>query len=258
MSTIAGPGPEESSVIGGGVPPQCWNLPPKNVSVYDKLNALKADVQRNADIAASRLGGPALPAATTEDGPPAPDGPPAADAAVDADKDKAASNAKGKGRAKGRGKAKAKAKADATAATAMANATPARSVAIGPATKMKTAMPSTKTSDSGTAEELAIVEKSKLKFGTSIKFAKKLLYATLLKRPAAAPRPPYKKNMKPVHHSGGRIHWNLRDNCFRVYKRGSDKVEESVRVVDEPDKKLKYAVSCAMIEADPRPIQKDK
>ena len=39
MSTIAGPGPEESSVIGGGVPPQCWKPPPKNVSVYEGVSS---------------------------------------------------------------------------------------------------------------------------------------------------------------------------------------------------------------------------
>ena len=140
----------------------------------------------------------------------------------------------------------------------MAKATPAKSVATGPVKKEKTSMPSTKTSDDATVEELAIVEKTKLKFGPSIKFAKKLVYAKLLKRPAAAPRPPSKKYMKPVHHSGGRIYWNANYNCFRVYKRSSDKVEDKVTVVDEPDKKLKYMVSCAMIEADPRPIHNDK
>ena len=255
MSTVAGPGPEDSSVIGGGVPPQCWNPPPKNVSVYDKLNAIKADVQRSADSAASSLGAPAEPPAAE---PPAELEPaaPGADAAVDPGT--AGPKTKAKGRPKGKGKAKGKAKADAKAATAMAIATPAKGVGVATATKVKTAKPTTKKNDTGTAEEIAIVEKCKLKFGKSIKFARKLIYAKLLKRLAAAPRPPYKKDMKPVHHSGGRIHWNTRDNCFRVYKRGSDKVEESVRVVDEPDKKLKYTVSCAMIEADPRPIHDDK
>ena len=128
------------------------------------------------------------------------------------------SKAKGRPSKGANAKANAKAKADAKA---KAKAVTHVAAAAETVPKAKSAKPSAKTTSdvAGTKDEIALVEKSRLKFGKGIKFAKRLCYAMLLKRPADAPRPAFKKDMKPVHHHGGRIHWNTSQNNYRVCKR---------------------------------------
>ena len=81
---------------------------------------------------------------------------------------------------------------------------------------------------------------------------KRALYQELLKRPAAANRPQF--SLKPLKHGGGRIYFSDKKHAFRVYKRGADGVESSVNTDGTlADKRARFQVACAMIEADPRP-----
>ena len=104
-------------------------------------------------------------------------------------------------------------------------------------------------------EDKSILENTPLKFPKGVKPDKRLRLARLLKRPAAAKRP--RCTLKPVGHAGGRVFYAKRDHQFRAYKRSSDKIEESVAIAvgDVEDQKNKFLVSCAMIEADPRPVE---
>ena len=72
----------------------------------------------------------------------------------------------------------------------------------------------------------------------------------LLKRPAACVRPKFAKT--PTHHAGGRIYFSKAKHAFRVYSRRKDRVEETVDFQDDERSAFRY--SCALIEADPRPI----
>ena len=89
-----------------------------------------------------------------------------------------------------------------------------------------------------------------------MKIAQTVRYVQLFKRPATANRPSYKSGGKPMSHNGGRIHWSKGKGTFRVYKRSCDKIEENVWPVagGANDTKLKFQVSCAMIEADERAV----
>jgi hypothetical protein len=84
------------------------------------------------------------------------------------------------------------------------------------------------------------------------KAEKTKLYATLLKRPAAAVRPKFSED--PVAYRGGRIYFSKPKNAFRVYTRKADRIETTIGVADDADKLEKFQVACAMVEVDPRPI----
>ena len=71
-----------------------------------------------------------------------------------------------------------------------------------------------------------------------------------------ATRPAYTIK-KPTHHPwGGKIYFAKSKKAYRIYKRRKDKVETTVRVdlTDKADLKRKFAIGCAMIESDPRPV----
>ena len=73
----------------------------------------------------------------------------------------------------------------------------------------------------------------------------------LMKRPASSPRPGFSK--KPVKHCGGRIYFANAKKAFRAYLRTQDKVEARVQFLG--DHRSAFTYSCALIEADGRPIK---
>lgn len=91
----------------------------------------------------------------------------------------------------------------------------------------------------------------------NLTFAKKVRLAKLLKRPASATRPKFKRGGAPVAYGGGRVHWSAPHSKFRVYRRSVDKVEECISSVkgDTRDQALKFKCALAIIEEDPRPVK---
>ena len=62
--------------------------------------------------------------------------------------------------------------------------------------------------------------------------------------------------LKPHAYHGGRIYWQGAANAWRVYKRKSDRIDDRFpcKAGDTADMKQKFAMACAEIEIDPRPV----
>ena len=93
-------------------------------------------------------------------------------------------------------------------------------------------------------------KKSKTKSQTD----KDAFYDNLFKKKPKSKRPKF--CLKPTHHHGGKIYWMASTNQFRIYKRKRDRIDTRVRVIpnNAADAKRKFAISCAIIESDPRPV----
>ena len=81
------------------------------------------------------------------------------------------------------------------------------------------------------------------------------VHEALLKRPAKVDRPP--QSERPTAHAGGKIYWSKPKSAYRVYLRIGDRIEKQTRANSgsKHDINQKFLICCALIENDKRPVR---